>query len=137
MTSWPVSERCSEVGQPQNPSPPRTNTFMNVSSFGAATTASIKYRSPAQRGIFTLRPYQRLKYPSVPKNLRKSLTRKSDAIEESTIHGRDDRLTVGLERRVVVVVLQIQRELVDAEFAQRFESFDMVAPPDRARRSDR
>src|SRR5215211_4230250 len=27
-TSYPCAERCSEVGQPQKPSPPRTNTFI-------------------------------------------------------------------------------------------------------------
>jgi hypothetical protein len=27
-TSYPCAERCSEVGQPQKPSPPRTSTFI-------------------------------------------------------------------------------------------------------------
>src|ERR671921_787623 len=27
-TSYPCAERCSEVGQPQKPSPPSTNTFI-------------------------------------------------------------------------------------------------------------
>src|ERR671913_1429791 len=32
-TSWPTSERCKEVGQPQYPSPPRTSTFITLAPF--------------------------------------------------------------------------------------------------------
>src|SRR5215218_9990483 len=32
-TSWPTSERCREVGQPQYPSPPRTSTFITLAPF--------------------------------------------------------------------------------------------------------
>ena len=31
-TSWPASERCSAVGQPQKPSPPSTKTFFGLLS---------------------------------------------------------------------------------------------------------
>src|SRR5215211_7355831 len=32
-TSYPCAERCSEVGQPQKPSPPRTSTFISLAPF--------------------------------------------------------------------------------------------------------
>src|SRR5215212_549627 len=32
-TSYPCAERCSEVGQPQKPSPPRTSTFITRAPF--------------------------------------------------------------------------------------------------------
>lgn len=32
ITSWPLSARCSDVGQPQKPSPPSTSTFFGRGS---------------------------------------------------------------------------------------------------------
>src|ERR687893_2689118 len=33
VTSYPCAERCSEVGQPQKPSPPKTSTFISRAPF--------------------------------------------------------------------------------------------------------
>src|SRR4029453_17848824 len=40
-TSYPCAERCSEVGQPQKPSPPRTSTFITRTPF----CSTLFYRS--------------------------------------------------------------------------------------------
>src|SRR5579885_2401377 len=43
VTSWPVAERCSAVGHPQKPSPPRTRTL--ISPFFAARNHTVRHPS--------------------------------------------------------------------------------------------
>src|SRR5215210_1662718 len=43
-TSYPCAERCSEVGQPQKPSPPSTNTFILRAPFLLYATSILSLR---------------------------------------------------------------------------------------------
>src|SRR5215210_2157725 len=43
-TSYPCAERCSEVGQPQKPSPPKTSTFISRAPFLLYVTCALWFR---------------------------------------------------------------------------------------------
>src|SRR5688572_3015238 len=43
-TSYPCAERCSEVGQPQKPSPPRTSTFITRTPLLLYDTSILSFR---------------------------------------------------------------------------------------------
>src|SRR5215210_8540191 len=43
-TSYPCAERCSEVGQPQKPSPPSTSTFITRAPFLLYATSILSFR---------------------------------------------------------------------------------------------
>src|SRR3712207_6545730 len=43
-TSYPCAERCSEVGQPQKPSPPRTSTFITRTPLLLYDTSVVSFR---------------------------------------------------------------------------------------------
>src|ERR671912_1905299 len=43
-TSYPCAERCSEVGQPQKPSPPRTSTFITRTPLSLYDISILSFR---------------------------------------------------------------------------------------------
>src|SRR5580700_6122256 len=54
-----MSDRCSDVGQPQNPSPPSTNTFMKSSCYENVSNRSTDPRGGRKRCCNADQHYQR------------------------------------------------------------------------------